>query len=47
MQFKVVALVLATMASVAAAGETVTVYACPSSSSSTAAGVASSTIAST
>jgi hypothetical protein len=46
MQLKVVALVLATMASVAAAGETVTVYACPSSSS-TAAGVASSTIAST
>lgn len=46
MQFNAVALVLAAMASVAAAGETVTVYACPTSTSTTA-GVASSTIAST
>lgn len=47
MQFSVVAL-FAAMASVAVATETVTVYACPSSTSvSTYAGVASSTIAST
>ncbi|CAL3962136.1 hypothetical protein PZA11_000623 [Diplocarpon coronariae] len=32
MQFSVVALTLAAMASVAAAGETVTIYACPSTS---------------
>jgi len=46
MQFRFVAVVLAAMASVAAAGETVTVYACPTSTSSTL-GYASSTIAST
>jgi len=46
MQFRFVAVVLAAMASVAAAGETVTIYACPTSTSSTL-GVASSTIAST
>ncbi|KUJ22328.1 uncharacterized protein LY89DRAFT_728485 [Mollisia scopiformis] len=45
MQFNVIALTLAAMASVAAA-ETVTVYACPSSTITTA-GIASSTIAST
>ncbi|KAE8445018.1 hypothetical protein EG329_014024 [Mollisiaceae sp. DMI_Dod_QoI] len=46
MQFNAIVLALAAMASSAAAWETVTVYACPTSTSATV-GIASSTIAST